>query len=157
MNCGDIKIMIFEYLDSELNKEKEAMLFTHLSACAECRDEFKLQNLIKHEVQIHQKEVTGNFEKRVFETIKHKRKTLAQKYFTRQSPVYFNYMLGGVIIIIVLLSFLQIGSLRTDLNGFQERYENTLLQMQNQTRQWNAIINSVPAVRIEPRNANYKF
>lgn len=95
MTCDDIRIMIYEYLDGELPKEKEAFLFIHLSNCVECREEFKQQNLIKHEVHIHQKEVSGRFEKRVFDSVKSSNKTFMKNYITRQSPVYFNYMLGG--------------------------------------------------------------
>jgi predicted anti-sigma-YlaC factor YlaD len=155
MNCENIKIMIYEYLDGELPKEKEAFLFTHLSACAECRDEFKQQNLIKTEVQIHQKEVSDKFEKRVFDSLKSSKQTFVQKFVTRQSPVYFNYMLGGVIIIIVLLSFLQIGSLRADLNDFKGKYEAALFEYKFQSNRINAIMNA--AASTQPTIYNNSF
>jgi predicted anti-sigma-YlaC factor YlaD len=148
MNCDNIKIMVCEYIDGELPKGKEAILFTHLSGCSECRDEFKQQNLIKHEVQIHQREVTDKLEKRVFETIKSKRKTFAQKFITRQSPVYFNYMLGGIIIIIALLSFFQIGSLRADLDDFKGKYSLSLGEQNELMQKINSLLINQSPVKV---------
>jgi predicted anti-sigma-YlaC factor YlaD len=134
--------MIQEYLDGDLQKEKEAFLFTHLSSCPECREEFKQQNLIKTEVQIHQKEVSGKFEQRLFDSLKSSNHTFIQRYITRRSPVYFSYMLGGVIIAVILLSILQIGSLRADLNDFKGKYEAALFEYKAQTNKMNSIINA---------------
>ena len=41
MNCDKYQIMIQEYLDDELPKEKEYEMFLHLAECAECREFFK--------------------------------------------------------------------------------------------------------------------
>ena len=155
MTCDDIRIMIYEYLDGELPKEKEAFLFIHLSNCVECREEFKQQNQIKHEVHIHQKEVSGRFEKRVFDSVKSSNKTFMKNYITRQSPVYFNYMLGGVIIIIVLMSFFQIGSLRTDLNDFKGKYEAALFEYKFQTNRTNSVINAGYNINRKMFNNNF--
>lgn len=142
MNCEEIKIMIYEYLDGELPKGKEAFLFTHMAGCSDCREEFKQQSLIKNEVQINRKDVPVNFENRVFDSIKSNNKTFIQKYVTKQIPVYFNYMLGGIIIIIVLLSFLQIGSLRADLNDFKGKYEAALFEYKFQSNRLSTIMNT---------------
>lgn len=148
MNCDDIKLMISEYLDNELTKEKESFLFTHLSSCDECREEFKMQNSIQYEVKIHQKEVSEKFEQKVFDSIQNREKPFIQKWFTKPTPAYINYVLGIVIVVITLFSFLQLNSLRNDLNNFQEKYEVAFDKIQFQAQQINLMMNSIPAVQI---------
>jgi predicted anti-sigma-YlaC factor YlaD len=148
MNCEEIKIMISYYIDNELAQEKEGFLFTHLSTCSNCREEFKQQNQIQHEVKIHQKEVSEKFEERVFSSIQQKNKTFTHRWITKPTPAYINYLLGIVILAITVFSFLQLNSLRYDLNNFQERYKSAFEIIQFQTQQINLMMNSIPAVEI---------
>lgn len=150
MNCDDIKLMISEYLDGELVKEKEAFLFTHLSACGDCREEFKIQNSIQHQTKINQREVSDRFEKKLFSTIENRNKTFAHRWITKPTPVYINYLLGIIVIAITLFSFLQTASLRNELYAFQMRYENSLQQINYQAMQMYNMMNSLPAVEIQP-------
>ncbi len=154
MNCNDIKLMISEYLDNELTKEKEAFLFTHLSSCDECREEFKQQNLIQHEVKINQKEVNEKFEQRVFDSIQNKEQPIIKRWITRPTPVYVNYLLGVVIIVITLFSFLQLSSLRYDLNDYQQSYIESVTEIQSKTNQINFIMNSLPTATVTQKIEN---
>jgi len=151
MNCDEIKLMISEYLDNELPKQKEVFLFTHLSSCTNCREEFKQQDQIQHEVKIHQKEVSDKFEQRIYKSIQNREKTSAQRWITKPTPIFINYLLAIVIVLITIFSFYQLGSLRYDLNNFQERYESALNRIQFQTQQINLMMNSMPAVQITGR------
>ncbi|MDP2362910.1 MAG: zf-HC2 domain-containing protein, partial [Ignavibacteria bacterium] len=145
MNCDKIKMMISDYLDNELPKGEEGFIFTHLADCSDCREEFKMQNQIQHEVKFNQKEVSEKFEERVFNSVRERKTTFAQRWITKPTPVYVNYVLGVVIIIISLFSFLQLNSLRYDLNSFQERYETSLQQLNYQASQMFLMMNSIPA------------
>ncbi|MCU7513787.1 MAG: hypothetical protein HF300_14575 [Ignavibacteria bacterium] len=148
MNCDDIKMMISEYLDNELPKEKDGILFTHLSSCSECREEFKSQNIIQHQVKLHKKQVPDRLEERVFNSIKQRQNQPSQTWLTRPMPVYVNYLLGIVIILIALFSYMQISALRYDLNNFQDRYDTAIERIQIQSQQMNLMMNNMPAVRI---------
>lgn len=150
MNCDDIKLMISEYLDGELCKEKEAFLFTHLSSCGDCREEFKIQNSIQHQTKINQMEVSEKFEKKLFSGIEKEEKTFAHRFITKPTPVYINYLLGAIVIAITLFSFMQTASLRNELFAFQMRYENSLQQINYQSMQMYNMMNSLPAVEIQP-------
>ena len=88
MNCDDIKMMISDYIDNELQKEKEGFLFTHLASCRDCREEFKLQNQMQHEVKVNQKEVSGKFEERIFNSIE-RREKLHWFFFNKKSNKEF--------------------------------------------------------------------
>jgi len=150
MNCEDIKLMISEYLDGELIKEKESFLFTHLSSCVDCRDEFKLQNTIQHQTKINQKEVSGSFERNLFAEIEKQEKTFAHRFITKPTPVYINYLLALLVVAITLFSFIQTASLRNELYAFQMRYETSLQQINYQSMQMYNMMNSLPAIEIEP-------
>jgi hypothetical protein len=142
-------MMISVYIDNELPKEQEGFLFTHLASCCECREEFKAQTKIEHEIKINQKEVNGKFEKKLFDSIRERKTAFSESWITKQTPVYLNYLLGAVIIVIMLFSFLQVASLRRDLNLFQERYEASIRQMNYQAGQMYLMMNSIPAVEIK--------
>lgn len=153
MNCDDIKLMISEYIDNELTKEKEAFLFTHLSSCLDCREEFKVQNQIQNEVKKNQKEVSERFERRVFDSIQKKEQHLIKRWITKPTPAYINYALGIVVILITLFSFLQVSSLRKDLNNYQEMYSSSIKQTGEQAEMIKILLKSLPPIRITPRDS----
>jgi len=146
--------MISEYLDGELSKEKESFLFAHLSSCGDCREEFKMQSTIQHQTKINQKEVSGSFERILFAEIEKQEKTFAHRFITRPTPVYINYLLGVIVIAITLFSFMQTASLRNELYAFQLRYENSLQQINYQSMQMYNMMNSLPAVEIQPNKTS---
>jgi hypothetical protein len=148
MNCHEINIMISEYLDNELTKEREGFLFTHLSSCSDCREELKKQLQIQHQVKLNQKEVSSRFEERIFYSMSNK-KHHSPKIFAKPLPAYISYALGFVVVLISLFSYLQINQLTRDLNIFANRYEQTIQQMNYQASQMNLMMNSMPAVNIQ--------
>lgn len=78
MNCDEIKYMISDYLDGELSKEKESFLFTHLSKCTDCREDFKVQNSIQNQTKTNMKEVPESFEKKLFAGIEAEERSFAK-------------------------------------------------------------------------------
>lgn len=154
MNCDDIKMMISDYIDNELQKEKEGFLFTHLAACSDCREEFKQQNKIQHAVKINQKEISEKFEERIYNSVRKRNTTFAQKWITKPTPVYINYVLAVVIIVITFFSFLQLSSLKYDLNSSQVLYKNSINQIKSKTNQINFIMNSLPTATVTQKIEN---
>ncbi|MGA7720959.1 MAG: zf-HC2 domain-containing protein [Ignavibacteriaceae bacterium] len=148
MKCDEIKLMISEYLDDELSKEKEIMLFMHISGCPDCREEFKHQNLIQHTVKLHQHEVSDRLEQKIFNSIKDEKKSSVYKLINSPVPVYINFILGLVIVIIALFSFLQLTSLRNDLNDINAKYNTALEGIQYQSQQIDLMMSNMPAVKI---------
>lgn len=154
MNCDDIKLMISEYIDNELTKEKEAFLFTHLSSCTDCREEFKMQNSIQHEVKINLKNVGERFEQKVFDSIQKKEQPLIKRWITKPTPAYINYVLGFAIIMITLFSFLQFSSFKDDLNNYQESYMKSVVEINSKTNQINFLMNSLPTATVTKKIEN---
>lgn len=149
-------MLISDYLDGEITKEKEAYLFTHLASCTNCREEFKVQSKIQHQVQLNQKEVNDKFEQRLYTSIHDKQKTFHSNWLTKQSPVYVSYILGLLVLAVTVISFLQVNSLSNELNVFQRRYEASIQQINYQSLQMYQLMNSMPAVEIPTKSvSNY--
>ena len=155
MNCNDIHIMIYEYLDNELTQEKEGVLFTHISTCLSCRQEFKVQSKIQNEVALHMKKVPAKLEERIFESIENRSAATQIIRHTRSVPVYLNFALGIIIIAFALFSFFQISSLKNDVNTFREGYQIAMERMQYQTQQMSLYMNNMPAVQVTSQPVQY--
>ncbi|HEX2983955.1 MAG TPA: zf-HC2 domain-containing protein, partial [Ignavibacteriales bacterium] len=69
MNCDKYQIMIQEYGDNELPKEKEYDMFLHLAECPECREFFKQIRTISASLKKGEAEVPDSVEKAILETI----------------------------------------------------------------------------------------
>lgn len=154
MNCDDIKLMISEYLDGELGKEKEAFLFTHLSSCGECREEFKIQNSIQHQTKLNQREVSDGFEKRLFASVEARNKTFAHRWITKPTPVYINYLLGVIVIAITLFSFIQITAMRDDLHNYNKQLATSSNQIKIQTETIRVLLSSLPQLKVTPNETD---
>lgn len=147
MKCEDINLMISEYLDDELPKEKEGYLFTHFSTCSECREEFKQQIRIQNEIILNRKKVPEHLESRVLYSIEKKNTDIIKKHLAGL-PATLSYVLAIVVVIIAIFSFYQIQSLKTDLGNFQERYESAIERIEFQNHQMNLMMSNMPSVQI---------
>lgn len=145
--------MISEYLDNELPKGKEGVMFTHLSICQECREEFRQQNLIQHSIKAGMKKVPEKLEEHIYQSIRSKDRKPAGTVFIRPVPAYVSYILSIVILVLMLFSYLQINALRYDLHSFQGRYDNALERIQIQSQQMNIMMSNMPAVKIDGNTA----
>lgn len=74
MNIDDLKMMVSEYIDGELKKEKEPILFTALSDNEELREFFKNMQSIKTVVDDSTEEFPQELEERIFYSIGEKEK-----------------------------------------------------------------------------------
>ena len=50
MNCREFKDLISDYLDKELPAQEVALLESHLSSCAACREETELHKFISSQL-----------------------------------------------------------------------------------------------------------
>lgn len=71
MNCPEVRRVIYKYLDGELSKQEERVLFAHLSGCYHCQEEFQLARETHHllENSITYVEPPEGFTQRVMDTI----------------------------------------------------------------------------------------
>ena len=146
MDCEQINLMISEYLDNELDKGKEGILFSHLSKCSECREEVETQNLIQNKIKLHQKEVSERFEEKIYSSIKNKMHVQAP--VAKRAYIYSSYTLAFVVSVIALISFLMFSSIKSDLNKLEQKYGAAVERIQFQNQQLNLMMRNMPAVQI---------
>lgn len=147
MNCDEIKLMISEYLDNELLKEKETFLFTHLFSCDGCREEFKVQNQIQNEVKKNQKEVSEKFEQRVFDSIANKKSESVPRNTARS--VFISSSIAAIVIFLIAFSLF----LFFQMSNYSKQLETATKQMSQQTELIRVLMHNVPAVQVTPQNA----
>jgi len=136
MSCSKIETMISSYLDNELPKEEEAFLFTHISSCPECREEFKKQNLINHKIQSRQIEVPPELDSRIFDTLKGRKSPAVLPSAGRPVLSYLNYFLSAVIVMLIIFSIVQL----TQNANYQTQLRNVETQIEKQNKLINSLI-----------------
>jgi predicted anti-sigma-YlaC factor YlaD len=141
MNCPEMIVAIHQFVDGELSPESEPMLFTHLSNCTDCRDEFKLLGLIRNEVLSAQEEVPDALEKKIYETIGEHRYPVIGEYFTRKMPAYFLY--AALVCAIVSSVFMY-----TEIISMQHRIGDKEARIEIQEAQIKNLWGSMPAVKV---------
>lgn len=142
----DRELLISRYLDNDLNDQEQVELFSFLKEEKETRallHEYMKINKEAYEVyniQMSNTQTDSGIKKPIVKPQIAGAKAGGHTLLTRRRPAYINYMLGGIIIIIVLLSFLQVGSLRADLNDFKGKYNAALFEYRYHAERFNALI-----------------
>ena len=146
MKVEDYKYMINSYFDGELDREKEAVLFTYLSQNEECREYFKSMNLLKSSVEKTNEEFPGELEERIFYSLQ---KTEGKKhsFFSGNLFAVASYAIAVVLIIISILFY-------NESNNYKQKLEKTIEQVNRQEQLMHVLINSLPAPEIKVKASN---
>jgi hypothetical protein len=147
MNTEELKDLIQLYVDGELEKNKEPLLFASLSQDSDARDYFKSMNLLKNAIEKTGKEFPPELEKRIFYSIKDKRKK--NEVFLRSSGTakIISYSLIAILILINIYLLGRISSYSDKMNAVE-----TVVQKQNQMIE--LLYNSLPATEIRAASKN---
>jgi|GEM_PF-1357492 len=155
INCEVFDIMISEYMDNELPKEREASLFAHISVCENCRHEFKQQNMIKYEISKNKEAFPEELEQRIFSSIKERAPQPLYNRFNKPISVFVSYGMAVILVVIIMFSFWQIQKMRTEVGTLREAYRVSYERVQTQTREMNLIMNNMPAYRVGGQAETY--
>jgi predicted anti-sigma-YlaC factor YlaD len=150
MNCTEKITMIHSYLDGELPKSEEPVLFTHLANCPHCRDEFKLLGTIQNEFLSAQEEFPPALENRIFSSIRAHRTSFFSTYVARGVPAYVFYLST---IVVVVTSFYLYGEVSDMKNNIAKKSE----QIEFQQIQLNSLLESMPAAKVRAFTNNPDF
>lgn len=140
----EIKMMVGHYFDGELNKNKEALLFSELSGNEECREYFKEMNRLKSVVQNSVEEFPIGLESRIYSYIKNRRE--GTLWYKRFFPV-LSYSLAVILLIVSLFMFNELRNYRNDI-------QLTSQKIIEQQKTINLLINSLPNVEVESEIQN---
>jgi hypothetical protein len=147
MNTEEIKLMADEFLDGELDKNKEPILFTHLSLDEEAREYFKSLNSIKSVMDSTIEEFPESLDSRILYSITttHKKNI----FFTVKNniPALLSYALTIMLFIISILFYSQ------TLN-YRETIDQKNQQVIQQNKTIELLMNSLPMTEVTATYAN---
>lgn len=148
MNCNDINTMIHSYLDDELEKGKEIILFTHIAQCAECRRDFKLFSRIQNDLRRGQAEFPDELEKRIINTIRKKENKMQSGFLPSNIPSRYVYALGLTVVIVIIAFYGMLRELQGNAEQYRVKYDAAMMQVNMQQKQIDLIMNGIPSVKI---------
>lgn len=135
MTTEEIKNMVDLYIDGELGKEEEPLLFTMLSLDKEARDYFKGANYLTNNIQMNLKQLPPDLDEKILH--------LAGSTSGGQSVIIsrrlFNYISYAIIILCVAASVFFYSQSR----GFKEQLFNTNVELKRQNEDLKLIINTM--------------
>jgi hypothetical protein len=147
MKTEQIYMMIDEFFDGELEKNKEPILFTHLSLNDECRDYFKSLNKIKSTLTETIEDFPQELEERILYSAANTEKKLFNFNLSGNLPAFFSYAIATVLLIASIFLYSQSLS-------YQEKMESKIQQVNQQDQLINLLINSLPEARVEGQIEN---
>jgi predicted anti-sigma-YlaC factor YlaD len=147
MDCEKYKKLIQEFHDGELEKSKEAFIFTHLSECEECRGFLKSLNLLSANVQEEISEIPFALEERIFYSIRQNSMKRTSSFFRKRIPAYVVYALGVLLILFT-------GYLISSTNEYKTELHNAIETVQQKDKELQLIMNSFDEVEIKSKLKN---
>lgn len=140
MNTESLKNMIRLYLDGELERNKETLLFTQLSQDTEARDYFKSMSILKNAVHETENEFSQQLEERIFYSLKKK------KISRFDTPSIFKVVSYSLVVLLVLINIYLLGRIDSNNNKIQE-FEK-VVDRQNYLIE--ILYNSLPTIEVKP-------
>lgn len=145
MKTEDYKYMINSYFDGELDREKEALLFTHLSQDEECREYFKSMNLLKSSVEKSFEEFPQELEERILNSAG----GVSEKsgFFNKNIFAVVSYSLAAILLIFSIMFY-------KESSDYKAKLDSTIEHINKQEQLLQVIINSLPAPEIKIKASN---
>ncbi len=148
MENEKLEIMINEFLDGELPKEKENYLFSSLGNDKEAREYFKKLNSIKLAVSETNENFPQDLEEKIFTQLKSHRSSPLISLLQRNRFSFLTYALVVLLFVTGYFFFDQ-------YNYQQEQLELARKQMNQQEQLIELIMNNqLPPVNVEPDSEN---
>ncbi len=147
MNCENYQMLIQSFLDGELEKEKEGIIFTHLSQCQDCREFMKGINLLNSTAQAEIKEFPLSLDEKIMLAIEKRETKTQSNIFTFRMPAYISYALGIVIILLGLYLF-------DTTREYRSEMREAVNTMKEQNQQIQLIMNCLPEAEAKAKIQN---
>lgn len=148
MSSEEVKRLTELYFDNELEKSREAVLFTMLSGDEEAREYFKQLNLIHSAVKENEENFPSALEERILDSIEI-RAAKPERLFKR------NFYVNAASLITAALLLIVSAFLFLEMKEYKSRVELVSEQFAAQKQTIDLIINnSLPPVEIRSRKLN---
>jgi hypothetical protein len=141
MSNNKITELINLYFDGELDKSREALLFTELSQSAEGREYFKQLSRIKTSIDEALEDFPEELDERILRSVS---RTSEKKFSFFTGQRLFASVSYAVAVLLIVLS----GYLFMKVSTYQEKVDNLSQQMNFQTKTIQMLFNSLPGVEV---------
>jgi len=141
MGNSNLFEMINLYFDGELEKSKEANLFSLFASDQSARDYFKQLSLIRNAVDNSAEDFPSELEERILRSVGSKAATKSGVF---SKIKIFSAISYAAALILLFLS----GYLFFKVSNYQERVENLSQQMMIQSKTIQMLYNSLPGVEV---------
>lgn len=122
-SCDEIKNLLSEYIDGELDKEAEAEIAAHIKDCKNCSEELEILKLIKDTASDSLEEPPYSIAQKVTEKINRDKK---RKNKILRFPLYAGGAAAACFMIFVAVSSLNHGIMKKNAQLSEERYDTTV-------------------------------
>jgi predicted anti-sigma-YlaC factor YlaD len=143
MKCNDYQLCIHEFLENELKKENQKLLFSHLGECEACRNYFSTAALLNSTIVEDKNLFPESLDEEIYSNLPKEKSFTFEGFFTIKVPAYLAYVL---VAIVILLSF----TMLNEVNHYKDELHQTSLQLNEQKRTVELLFNSLPPVEVHP-------
>jgi len=140
-----IFIMIDSYIDGELNRSDEDLLFEQLALNPDARDYLRKVNLVNNQTRLTGAEFPASLERNILHGISSK-----PAFRVSRNTRLAGYFSAGISIILLLLSVF----LLSQVTDYRAEINIALSRMQKQDQMIEALYNSYPPAEVHARYSN---
>lgn len=142
MNNDEIKYLINQFFDNDLDNEKEIELFCRLAENEECRNYFKKYNLLKQAVYHDIKPVPAGLEKKIFNSGAAPQNK-NEVYTYNINKIYRLIPYAAAIVLLILALFY---SRKSD--AYENQIVNLTREVENQNNKIELLFHALPPIEV---------
>lgn len=149
MSCEKFQMMIQEYNDNELPKEKEYDMFLHLAECAECREFFKQVKNISASLKSGAEEVPDSVDKSLLSAISSKEAKKTKRF---EINIYRTFAYAAALAVLFLSYMLVQKENKEEM--YQQRLNQSIMVIDKQSSEIEALLNGLSTVTVSSKLEN---
>ena len=147
MKCNDYQMSIHDFLENELKKGDQKLLFSHLGECEECREYFSSAAQLNSTIVEDKNLFPESLDEEIFSKLPKEKSFTFEGFFTVKIPAYFAYALVAIVILLSL-------TLLNEVTQYKNELHQTAQQLKEQKRTVELLFNSLPPVEVHPVSSN---
>ncbi len=140
-----IFLMIDSYIDGELNRSDEDILFEQLAVDPDARDYLRKVNLINKQTRHSAVNLPSSLEQNILSSVNRK----SARRISRGARIT-GYFSAGISIILLIISLFLLGQ----VSDYRNEFNSAMDQMKKQNQMIEALYNSYPAAEVHARYSN---
>lgn len=141
----EVYMMIDSYIDGELSRNDEDLLFEQLALNSDARDYFRKVNLIRNQTESLIKEFPALLEKKIIGGV---RRNYLQRY--SYSTRFTGIVAAGISVVLLIISLF----LLNQLADYRNEIHSAVNQMRKQNTIIEALYNSFPPTEVHAQYSN---